>query len=203
MKAVYTLTLIILLVLTAQETLNLNQGTMTWSIGEKFAETSPPSLDPETLEEGVRTNPTRGTLCRTISVETDKDSYRIGEEVLVTVRFIHLKPGCVEIMMLHHHEIRLEIFDAEGENIAKWIWKTQKDFTETIGWKPKKTGVYTIRASSWFNGEELEVEDMKEIKIVDDSLERIDASLYLAAVGVAIAAGVILTYILLRRPNIG
>ncbi|MBS7645124.1 hypothetical protein KEJ44_03665 [Candidatus Bathyarchaeota archaeon] len=109
--------------------------------------------------------PGRRGACRLIDVEVEKASYRLGEEVEVSVRFIHLLPGCVEIMVVHDHQVRLEILDSAGTRVESWTWNTEGDLYKRVGWKPSKEGVYLVRASSWWNGERLEVEDQAEVEV--------------------------------------
>jgi len=112
------------------------------------------SGDLEDLEEDIEV---KGKGCRFIEVSTGKPSYQLGEPVKITVHFVHLAPGCYEIQVVHHHEIRLEVF-RDGERVKYWSWKTNKDLMRVVYWTPDKPGTYTIRASSWFNGERLETE---------------------------------------------
>ena len=112
------------------------------------------SGDLEDLEEDIEV---KGRGCRFIEVSTSKPSYQLGEPVKITIHFVHLAPGCYEIQVVHHHEIRLEVF-RDGELVKAWSWKTNKDLIKTVYWTPDKPGTYRIRASSWFNGERLETE---------------------------------------------
>ena len=112
------------------------------------------SGDLEDLEEDIEV---KGKGCRFIEVLTSKPSYQLGEPVKITIHFVHLAPGCYEIQVVHHHEIRLEVF-RDGELVKAWSWKTNKDLIKTVYWTPDKPGTYRIRASSWFNGERLETE---------------------------------------------
>ena len=102
--------------------------------------------------------------CRLIGVEVEKGVYKVGEPVRIRVNFIHLLPGCFEVMMLHHHEIRLEVIGEDGV-LREWRWKTTGDFSKTVSWTPEKAGSYKIRASSWFNGKILEVQAEKIIEV--------------------------------------
>ena len=108
----------------------------------------------EDLEEDIEV---KGRGCRFIEVSTDRLSYNLGEPVKIMVHFVHLAPGCYEIQVVHHHEIRLEVF-RDGELVKYWSWKTNKDLMKAVYWTPDKPGIYRIRASSWFNGERLETE---------------------------------------------
>ena len=112
------------------------------------------SGDLEDLEEDIEV---KGKGCRFIEVSTSKPSYQLGEPVKIMIHFVHLAPGCYEIQVVHHHEIRLEVF-RDGEPVKYWSWKTNKDLIKTVYWTPDKPGTYRIRASSWFNGERLETE---------------------------------------------
>ncbi|MEM2122416.1 MAG: DUF2330 domain-containing protein [Candidatus Bathyarchaeia archaeon] len=109
--------------------------------------------------------PGRGGACRLIDVDVEGASYRLGEEVEISVRFIHLLPGCMEIMVVHHHQVRLEVFDPAGIRMEAWTWNTEGDLYERASWRPSREGVYLVRASSWWNGERLEAEDQAEFEV--------------------------------------
>ena len=83
------------------------------------------SGDLEDLEEDIEV---KGKGCRFIEVLTSKPSYQLGEPVKITIHFVHLAPGCYEIQVVHHHEIRLEVF-RDGEPVKYWSWKTNKDLS--------------------------------------------------------------------------
>lgn len=103
--------------------------------------------------------------CRSIKVSTDKADYELGETVTITVTFTHLLPGCFEAQALHFHQIRLEVFDPGGALIQSWLWETNGDARAAVKWKPSKAGGYVIKASSWWNGEKLEVEDSRAVAV--------------------------------------
>jgi len=111
----------------------------------------------------------RPTSCRSIEVSTDRTEYKIGESVQIAVRFTHLRPDCAEILLievLHFHQVRLEVRDSSGAQIRSWQWQTDHDITETVTWKPLEANIYVISASSWWNGEKLEVEDQTPIMVL-------------------------------------
>ncbi|MEM3060953.1 MAG: hypothetical protein QW265_00925, partial [Candidatus Bathyarchaeia archaeon] len=146
--------------------------------------------------------------CRSIKVNTNKAQYDLGEAVEINIHYVHLLPGCAEIQVLHYHEIRLEILDEDGNEVYNWAHRTQEDFYETIFWTPKKQGVYTITASSWWNGEKLEVSDEASVQVVspkhpEPSIEPIDPFrwiLYGAILAtVCILVGIVIAYFLLEK----
>ena len=116
----------------------------------------------EDLREDLEIGKSQDKRCRLIEVEVEKGVYEVGEPVRIRVNFIHLLPGCFEVMVLHHHEIRLEVI-GEGGVLREWRWKTAGDFSRTVSWTPEEEGSYRIRASSWFNGRILEVQAEKII----------------------------------------
>ena len=147
------------------------------------------------------------TPCRSIEVDTDKAEYWLGESVRTTVQFTHLLPECVEIQVVHLHQVRLEVRDSTGARVGSWQWQTNSDLTETVTWKPEAAGIYSISASSWWNGEKWEVEDHTEITVSEEapSAETISPSALIQwfMYGVIIAtmcilAGVAIAYLLLR-----
>ena len=142
--------------------------------------------------------------CRSISVKTDREIYRAGEEVITTLQYVHLKPGCVEIQVLHYHEIRLEILDEYGSIVADWAWATRGDLDKVIRWRAENPGTYVVRASSWFNGEKLEVEDSKTIEVLKNAgnarEEGVELFLYGVAVGAGcVIVGAVLAYVLMKE----
>jgi len=112
--------------------------------------------------------PPRPERCRLIEVNVNKPWCNVGEDVEISVKYTHLKPECYEVQVLHHHQIRLELFDAEGVQIRSWRWRTESDLSETVSWRPLEAGEFLVKASSWWNGETVEVEDQTKI-IVHES----------------------------------
>lgn len=150
------------------------------------------------------------TSCRSIQVNTDRAEYSLGESVRATVQFAHMLPECVEIQVIHFHQVRLEVRDSTGARVQSWQWQTKSDLTETVTWKPQAANTYSITASSWWNGEKWEVEDRTEITVSEEAppAEVISPSTVIQwfMYGVIIAtmcilAGVAIAYLLLRsRP---
>ncbi|MEM2901876.1 MAG: DUF2330 domain-containing protein [Candidatus Bathyarchaeia archaeon] len=107
--------------------------------------------------------PPRPERCRLIEVNVNKPWCNVGEDVEISVKYTHLLSGCYEVQVLHHHQIRLEIFNSKGSQIQSWQWSTEKDLYQTVSWKPSEAGEFLVKASSWWNGETLEVEDQTKI----------------------------------------
>jgi hypothetical protein len=112
---------------------------------------------------------TRPSPCRSIRVSADKAQYDLGEIVRLTVDFAHLLPGCFEVEVLHSHHIRLEVFDSSGSPIQSWRWMKDSDLNQEVMWKPEQPGLYTIRVSSWWDGERLEVEDRTWVAVTEET----------------------------------
>jgi len=108
------------------------------------------------------------TQCRSVQVTTDKTEYKIGENVRITVHFSHLLRGCVEIAVVHFHRVLLEVRDLSGAELHSWQWVTDGDISETVSWSAHEPNTYTITASSWWNGERLEVEDQAAIRVTSE-----------------------------------
>jgi hypothetical protein len=152
--------------------------------------------------------PQRSTPCRSIRVTTDKTQYNLGEPVEITIDFTHLLPECAEIMVVHSHQIRLEILDSNGETVQSWQWQTDNDFRQTVTWKVEKADYYTVKASSWWNGQDLEIEDSLAITVTTPPSPPIDILphnfgiqwlLYGVIIAiVCILIGATITYLLLR-----
>ena len=110
----------------------------------------------------------RPTICRSIEVATDKTQYGTGEDVRITVHFSHLLPGCAEIQVVHFHRVLLEVRDSSGAELHSWQWETDGDISETVSWNTQEPNTYAITASSWWNGEKLEVEDQAAITVANE-----------------------------------
>lgn len=105
--------------------------------------------------------------CRSLEVTTDKTEYRLGENIRITVRFTHLLPGCVEIQVLHTHQIRLAVHDSNDVQVEAWQWQTDHDMTETFTWKPSEADTYVITVSLGPK-EKSEIEDQATIQVTSD-----------------------------------
>jgi len=88
--------------------------------------------------------------CRSLKVSTDNETYAIGENVAITVEYVHLLPGCVEVQVLHDHLIRIEIIDQAGEIQYFKEHVTKGDLTIQETWNVPKIGDYSIKVTSWF-----------------------------------------------------
>jgi hypothetical protein len=108
------------------------------------------------------------TPCRSIEVATDRTEYEIGENVRITVHFSHLLPDCAEIQVVHFHRVLLEVRDSSGAELHSWQWETDGDISETVSWSTQEPNTYAITASSWWNGEKLEVEDQAAIRVANE-----------------------------------
>jgi len=107
----------------------------------------------------------RPTPCRTISVRVNGSTCHVGETLTIGVDFVHLLPGCVEIMVVHFHEIRLEVFDSNGVRKQVWEWRTNGDLHQVLLWGPQTEDNYVVTAGSWWNGERLEVEAQASVTV--------------------------------------
>jgi len=152
--------------------------------------------------------PKRPAPQRSIAVSTDKTQYDLGETVTIVVDFTHMKRGYFEIQVLHTHEIRIEVIDSGGTLIQTWRWKANDDLHREVAWKPNRAGEYLVRASSWWDGQKLEVEDQTPIAVMPTSPETpsVDREILWLIYGVVIAVtcvlvGAGLTYLLLRKPS--
>jgi hypothetical protein len=148
--------------------------------------------------------PPYGTPCRSIKVRTDKPRYRVDETVEVEVAFTHLLPGCYEAQVLHIHQIRLEIFDPTGRPVQSWSWETDADLYRKINWRASGAGNYTVKASSWWNGEKRETEDAAHIIIFPRDRPPALTGIRWLSMGAGLAApsiliGALLTYLLLKH----
>jgi len=105
--------------------------------------------------------------CRSLEVRTDKAEYRLGENVRITVHFIHLLPGCGEIQVIHTHQILLVVRNSNSVQVEAWQWQTDRDMTETVTWKPSEADTYVITASLG-PSEKSEIEDQTTIQVTSD-----------------------------------
>lgn len=109
--------------------------------------------------------PQRPIPCRSIEVSTDKTQYNLGELVEITIDFTHLLPECTEIMVVHSHQIRLQVLDSSGETVQSWHWQTDSGLHKTVTWRVENADYYTVKASSWLNGQDIEIEDQSAITV--------------------------------------
>jgi len=88
--------------------------------------------------------------CSSLAVQSDKDTYRIGESVNVTVSYAPVLPGCVEFMIAHDYVITIQILN--GSNSVEYSSNHTTTGALTIHdqWTPLATGDFTINATSWF-----------------------------------------------------
>jgi hypothetical protein len=114
----------------------------------------------------------RPDKCSSIKLTVDKPVCGLGEEVAMTVDFIHLLPGCYEAQVLHFHLVRLEILDSSGRLIDSWQWEVNNDLHKTIYWRPTRADTYQVKASVWFNGMTLQMEDSQTVKVIEKTKEQ-------------------------------
>ena len=105
--------------------------------------------------------------CRSLEVKTDKAGYRLGENVRITLHFIHLLPGCAEIQVIHTHQIRLVVRNSNSVQVEAWQWQADRDMTETVTWKPSEANTYVVMATLG-PSEESEIEDQATIQVTSD-----------------------------------
>jgi hypothetical protein len=176
---------------------SFNSGLQAWLTVVKYeGELSNLDFDLEILK-------TQGQ-CRLIKVATDKNQYKLGEEINITVNFIHLMPGCFEAQVLHFHLVTLEVYDSAGRLIQSWSRIVNKDIYEVVSWKLEKPGSYTIKAASFWNGEKLEVEDQLTIVVsaLNDSALQFNLQIFMYGAITAIISMVIglgAGYLLFKR----
>jgi len=138
--------------------------------------------------------------CRKVSIRTSANTCRVDETLAIEVDFIHLLPGCVEMTVVHFHEVRLEIFDSKGVRMVAWQWRTDSDLHQMVFWKPEIEDSYAVRASSWWTGEKLEVEAQISVTVTGRTLPR-EVLWLLGGVLIAVFCvlmGAAVTYFLLR-----
>jgi len=138
--------------------------------------------------------------CRRISARTDVNACQIGETLAIDVDFVHLLPTCVEITIVHFHEVRLEVLDSKGARIRTWQWITNGDLRQVVLWRPEIEGSYVVKASSWWNGEKLEVEAQTSVTVTGKTLPK-EVLWLLSGVLIAVFCvllGSAVTYFLLR-----
>jgi hypothetical protein len=88
--------------------------------------------------------------CRSLEVLTDKGAYAIGESVNLTIKYVHLLPGCAEAGVVHDHLIRVEILDKVGHVEYFSEHSTVGNLTTHETWIPTRMGNYTVEGTSWF-----------------------------------------------------
>lgn len=140
------------------------------------------------------------TLCRTITVRVNESTSHVGDTLTIGVDFVHLLPACAEIMVLHFHEIRLEVLDSNGARKQVWEWRTNSDLHQEVLWRPQTEDNYVVRASSWWNGERLEVDARTSVTAAREAFPKeifwLLGGALVAVSCVLVGAGI--TYILLK-----
>jgi len=98
---------------------------------------------------GAASFSTTDTQCSSLVVRTDKQAYTTGETVNVSIDYVHLLPGCFEIMIAHDYVIKVEIMNSQNTTEYSYSNATAGNLVMHLPWKPAEKGDYTVEASSW------------------------------------------------------
>jgi len=88
--------------------------------------------------------------CSSLTVQTDRGSYVVGDSVEITINFTPLLPGCVGVMIAHDYVVKTQILNDANQTVSAWSNETVGPLTVHKIWTPVVKGNYTIQASAWF-----------------------------------------------------
>jgi hypothetical protein len=137
--------------------------------------------------------------CSSLTVQSDKDTYTLGQPVIIAVTFRATLPSCAEPMFVHGYLLTVQVFNATKSEVHSWNYTVPASVNITESWIPTAMGDYSINATSWVTIPANEVmmkglEASKLIHVQDTKQPAATESFTLAAIAiVAIAAGYLTT----------
>jgi hypothetical protein len=137
--------------------------------------------------------------CSSLTVQSDKDAYKLGQPVIIAVTFHATLPSCAEPMFVHGYLLTIQVFNATNSEVYSWNHTVPASVNITESWTPTTIGVYSINATSWVTipGNEVMMKGLQASKLIDvkDTKEpAATESFTLAAIAiVAVAAGYVTT----------
>jgi len=139
--------------------------------------------------------------CSSLTVQSDKDTYMLGQPVIIAVTFHGTLPGCAEPMFVLDYLLTIQVFNATKSEVYSWNHTVPPSANITESWTPTAVGDYSINATSWITipGNEVMTkgpEASKLIHVQDTEQFASTESFTLAPIAImAIAAG----YLTLRH----
>jgi len=139
--------------------------------------------------------------CSSLTVQSDKDTYTLGQPVIIVVTFRATLPGCAEPMLVHGYLLTVQVFNATNSEVYSLNHTVPASVNITESWTPTAVGEYSINVTSWVTipGNEVMMKALEASKLIhvqDTEQSAATESFTLAAIAiVAVAAG----YLTLRR----
>ena len=106
--------------------------------------------------------------CSSLVLETDKDSYLVGESVNITVHFSPILPGCLEPMIAHDYVLTIQILNDAHNVVYSSSNATPVGIVFHESWIPVARGEYTLNATSWWRlmGDDLMMKQLETLRII-------------------------------------
>ena len=139
--------------------------------------------------------------CSSLTVQSDKDTYTLGQPVIIAVTFHVTLPSCMQPMFAHGYLLTIQVFNAANSEVYSWNHTAPGSVNITESWTPTTIGDYSINATSWLTlpGNDLVTKGLEASKLiqVQDSTQS-TTQVWLAA-GVITVLAVTLGYLFKRR----
>jgi len=140
---------------------------------------------------------TAAQACSSLTVQSDKDTYTLGEPVIIAVTFHATLPSCAEPMFVHGYLLTIQVFNATNSEVYSWNQSVPASVNITESWTPTVVGDYSINATSWVTilGNEVMMKGLEASKLiqVQDTKQSATEWFPLAAIAIMAVAGVYLT----------
>jgi len=141
--------------------------------------------------------------CSSLTVQSDKDTYTLGQPVIIAVTFHATLPSCVAPMFVHGYVLTIQVFNAANDEVYSWNHTVPGFVNVTESWTPTSVGDYSINATSYLTipGNDLMTRGLQAYKVIhvqDPERSMTIEALTLSVIAiVAVAAG----YFVFRRKN--
>jgi hypothetical protein len=146
---------------------------------------------------------TANPSCSSLQVQTNGDEYSVGQLVNITVKFVHLLPGCAEFMIAHDYVVQTQILGNGGPVFSRSN-ATASDATLQYNWVPTQEGNYTVNVIVWlrFAGSDLLTKQLEASKtiVVEDSTTGLGEQYYIP-VGLLLALLAVVAFMSRKRIN--
>jgi hypothetical protein len=136
--------------------------------------------------------------CSSLAVQSDKDTYTLGQPVIIAVIFHATVPSCAEPMFVHGYLLTIQVFNAMNGEVYSWNHTVPASVNITESWTPTAVGDYSINATSWITipGNEVMMKGLEASKLIqvqDTEHSAATESFTLAAIAIVAAAAGYLT----------
>jgi len=149
------------------------------------------------------TVPTQNHPCSSLIIQTDKESYTLGEPVVITINFAALLPGCVESMIVHSYLLTIQVFNSSNHEMYSSNHTTPGTTKIAESWTPMAIGDYSINATSWvtFPGNDLMTRQLQAYKLIQ--VQDPEQWLTFGVTGIVAALAVAASYLTIRHRRRG